>query len=151
VAQALLPVFDRAMYQPLTQARVPVPPLQSLPKLPKRGPRGEEEKVCLAPAIRRAESGHGNGGSTERAYNASPLMLATTPIVRIPDPVETSMGSEVINVPVRSRRQPLMVRDAGSNTSWPHRAAHINVETSTELQDAELTYLDRPFLGAEKN
>jgi hypothetical protein len=102
-------------------------------KLPKRGPRGEEEKVRLAPAIRRAESCHGNGGSTERAYNASPLMLATTPIVRIPDPVETSMGSEVINVPMRSRRQPLMVREAGPDTSWPQGAAHVNVEASAKL------------------
>jgi hypothetical protein len=29
-------------------------------------------------------------------------MLAMNPVVRTPDPVEAGMGSEVINVPVRS-------------------------------------------------
>jgi hypothetical protein len=78
-------------------------------------------------------------------------MLATNPVVRIPDPVEAGMGSQVINVPVRSRRQLLMVRNAGSDTSRPVRAAHVNVETSAKLQWAELPYLDRPFLGTEKD
>jgi hypothetical protein len=144
---------------PLTQAKdidrrclsLPNNPLRFLPKLLKRGPPREEEKVRLAPAIRRAESSDGNGGSPQRADNASPSMLATNPVVRIPDPVETAMGSQVINVPVRSRRQPLMVRDAGSDTSRPHRAAHVNVEPSSKLQWAEFPYLDRPFLGTEKD
>jgi hypothetical protein len=78
-------------------------------------------------------------------------MLTTNPVVRIPDPVETGVGSQVINVPVRSQRQLLMVRDAGSETPRPHRAAHVNVETSSKLQWAELPYLDRPFLGTEKD
>jgi hypothetical protein len=78
-------------------------------------------------------------------------MLATNPVVRIPDPVETGMGSQVIYVPVRSKRQLPMVRDAGSDTSRPHRAAHINVETSSKLQYSKLPYLDRPFLGTEKD
>jgi hypothetical protein len=78
-------------------------------------------------------------------------MLATNPVVRIPDPVETGMGSQVIDVPVRSRRQLLMVRHAGSDTSRPDRAAYVNVETSSKLQWAELPYLDRPFLGTEKD
>ena len=78
-------------------------------------------------------------------------MLATNPVVRIPDPVETGMGTQVINMPVRSRRQLLMVRDAGSDTSRPDRAAHVNVETSSKLQYSKLPYLDRPFLGTEKD
>jgi hypothetical protein len=78
-------------------------------------------------------------------------MLATSPVVRIPDPVETGMGSQVINVPVRSQRQLLVVRDAGPHTSRPERAAYVNVETSAKLQWAELPDLDRPFLGTEKD
>jgi hypothetical protein len=78
-------------------------------------------------------------------------MLATNPVVRIPDPVETGMGSQVIDVPVRSRRQLLMVRHASSDTSRPDRAAYVNVETSSKLQWAELPYLDQPFLGTEKD
>jgi hypothetical protein len=78
-------------------------------------------------------------------------MLATNPVVTIPNPVETGMGSQVINVPVRSQRQLLMVRDTGSHTSRPDRAAHVNVETSAKLQWAQLPYLDRPFLGTEKD
>ena len=61
------------------------------------------------------------------------------------------MGSQVINVPVRSQRQLLMVRDAGPDTSRPDRAAHVNVETSAKQQWAELPYLDRPLLGTEKD
>jgi len=61
------------------------------------------------------------------------------------------MGSQVINVPVRSQRQLLMVRDAGSDTSRPDRAAYVNVEASSKLQGAELPYLDQPFLGTEKD
>jgi hypothetical protein len=78
-------------------------------------------------------------------------MLAENPVVRIPDPVETGTGSQVINVPVRSWRQLLMVRDAGSDTSRPERAAHVNVENSSKLQWAELPYLDQPFLGTGKD
>ncbi len=78
-------------------------------------------------------------------------MLATNPVVRIPNPVETGMGSQVINVPVRSQRHLLMVRDAGSDTSRPDRAAHVDIETSSKLQWAELPYLDRPFLGTEED
>jgi len=78
-------------------------------------------------------------------------MLATNPVVTIPNPVETGMGSQVINVPVRSQRQLLMVRHAGSHTSPPNRAAHVNVETSAKLQYSKLPYLDRPFLGTEKD
>gem|GEM_PF-689458 len=129
----------------------PYTPLRFLPKLLERWPSREEEKVRLAPAIRRAESSDGNGGSPQRADNASPLMLATNPVVRVPDPVETGMGSQVINVPVRSQRRLLMVRDAGSDTSRPDRAAHVDVETSSKLQWAELPYLDRPLLGTEKD
>jgi hypothetical protein len=44
-----------------------------------------------------------------------------------------------------------MVRDAGPDTSRPERAAHVNVETSSKLQWAELPYLDQPFLGTEKD
>jgi hypothetical protein len=78
-------------------------------------------------------------------------MLATNPVVRIPDPVETGMGSQVINVPVRSRRQLLMVRDAGSDTPRPDRAAHVNVETSSKLQWAEFPDLDQLSPGTEKD
>ena len=78
-------------------------------------------------------------------------MLATNPVVRIPNPVETGMGSQVINVPVRSQRQLLMVRHAGPHTSRPDRAAYVNIETSAKLQWAELPYLDQPFLGTEKD
>ena len=78
-------------------------------------------------------------------------MLATNPVVRIPDPVETGMGSQVINVPARSRRQLLMVRDAGSDTSRPERVAHVNVETSSKLQWAEFPDLDPLILGTEKD
>jgi hypothetical protein len=78
-------------------------------------------------------------------------MLATNPVVRIPDPVETGMGSQVIHVPVRSRRQLPMVRDAGSYTSRTERTAHVNVETSSKLQCSKLPYLDRPFPGTEED
>jgi len=43
------------------------------------------------------------------------------------------------------------VRDAGPYTSRPEGAPHVNVETSPKLQYSELPYLDRPFLGTEKD
>jgi hypothetical protein len=78
-------------------------------------------------------------------------MLATNPVVRIPDPVETGMAPQVINVPVGSRRYFAMVCDAGPHTSRPQGAAHVNVETASKLQGAELPYLDQPFPGTEKD
>jgi hypothetical protein len=116
-----------------------------------RWPHGEEEKVRCALAIRRAEPSDGHGGSPQRADDASPLMLATNPVVRIPDPVEAGMGSQVINVPVGARRQLLVVRDAGSNTSRPDRAADVNVETFSKLQSAEFPDLDQLSAGTEKD
>jgi hypothetical protein len=78
-------------------------------------------------------------------------MLATNPVVRIPDPVETGLWPQVINVPVRALRILLMVRDAGSHTSRPERAAHVNVEPSSKLQAPELSDLDPLFPEAKKD
>ena len=78
-------------------------------------------------------------------------MLATDLVVRIPDPVEASVGTQVINVPVRSLRHLLMVRDTGLHTSRPHRAANVNVETSSELQRAEFPDLDQVIPGTKKD
>ena len=78
-------------------------------------------------------------------------MLATNPVVRIPDPIETGMGSQVINVPLGARRQLLMVRDAGPDTSRPGRAADVNVDTSSKLQWAEFPDLDQLSPGTEKD
>jgi hypothetical protein len=125
--------------------------LHSLPKLIEGWPHCEEEKVRLALAIRRAEPGDGNGGSPQRADDASPLMLATNPAARIPDPIETGVGAQVINVPVGAWRQLLMVRDAGPDTSRPDRAADVNVETSLKLQLAEFPDLDQLSPGTEKD
>jgi hypothetical protein len=119
-------------------------------KLSERGPPGEEEKVRLAPAIRRAESHDGNRGSPQPADDASPLMLATNRAVRIPDPVEAGVGSEVVNVPVRSRRQLPMARDASPDASRPQGAADINVETASKPQRPELPDLHQPLPGKEK-
>jgi len=61
------------------------------------------------------------------------------------------MGSQVINVPVGSRRCLAMVRDAGLHASRPQGAAHVNVETATKLQGAEFPDSDQSFLGTEKD
>ena len=82
---------------------------------------------------------------------ARPLMLATNPVVRIPDPVEACVGPQVINVPVRLRRYLLVVRDAGPHASRPHGAAHVNVETSPELERAEFPDLDQSCPGTRKD
>jgi hypothetical protein len=78
-------------------------------------------------------------------------MLATNRAVGIPDPIEAGVGSEVINVPVRSRRQLPMVSDASPDASRPQGAANINVETASKLQRPELPDLDQPLPGTEKD
>jgi hypothetical protein len=61
------------------------------------------------------------------------------------------MGSQVINMPVRSRGYLAMVRDAAPHTSRPQGAAHVNVETATKVQGAEFPDSDQSFLGTEKD
>jgi hypothetical protein len=78
-------------------------------------------------------------------------MLATDPVVRIPDPLEAGMGPQVINVPVRSLRHLLMVSDTSSDASRPNRAANVNVETSSKLQWAEFPDLDQLLPGTKKD
>jgi hypothetical protein len=78
-------------------------------------------------------------------------MLATNRVVRIPDAVEVGMGPQEINVPVRWLRHLPMVREAGSHTSRPDRAAHIKVETSSKLQGAEFPDLDSLLPGTKKD
>jgi hypothetical protein len=120
-------------------------------ELPERRPLGEEEKVRRAVAIRGAESHDGNGSSAQGLDDASPLMLATNPAVRIPDPLKTSLGPQVINVPVRPLRNLVMVRNARAHTSRPERAAYVNVETSLKLQRGELPDLDPLSPGTKKD
>jgi hypothetical protein len=78
-------------------------------------------------------------------------MLATNRAVRIPDPVEAGVGSEVINVPARLLRHLLVVRDASPDASRPQGATNINVETASKLQRPELPDLDQPLQGTEKD
>jgi hypothetical protein len=82
---------------------------------------------------------------------ASPLMLATNPAMGIPDPVEPRMGPQVINVPVRPPRHLLMVRDAGPHPTRPQGAAHVNVETTAQLEGAESPDLDQLIPGTKKD
>jgi hypothetical protein len=120
-------------------------------ELPERGSLGEEEKVRLAVAVRRAESCDRNGSSAQGVDEASPLMLATNPVARIPDVFEAGVGPQIINVPVRSLRRLLMVYDAGSDTSRAERAADVNVETPSKLQGAEFPDLDQLIPGTKKD
>ena len=78
-------------------------------------------------------------------------MLATSRIVRIPDPVDAGMGPQEINVPVRAVRHLLMVRDAGLNASRPQCTANVNVETSSQLECAEFSDLDQLSSGTKKD
>ena len=76
-------------------------------------------------------------------------MLATGPAVRRPNPVEPGVGPQVINMPVRSLRPLLMVRDAGPQASWPQGAADVNVEASTHFEWTEFPNLN-PLLARTK-
>ena len=78
-------------------------------------------------------------------------MLATDPVVRIPDPDEAGMGSQVINVPVRSRRCLAMVRDAGLHASRPQGAAHVNVVAAPQFEHTEFSDLDPLWTGTRKH
>jgi hypothetical protein len=78
-------------------------------------------------------------------------MLATNPVVTIPDPVETHLGPQVINVPVRPLRHLAMVRDAGAHASRPERAAYVNIETTLKLHEREFPDLDLLFPGTKKD
>jgi hypothetical protein len=78
-------------------------------------------------------------------------MLAANLAVRIPDPVEAGMGPQIINVPVGPLRDLLVVRDAGLNAARTHGAAHVNVETSSQLECAEFPDLDHVSSGTRKN
>lgn len=78
-------------------------------------------------------------------------MLATNPVVGIPDPLEADMAPQVINVPVRPRRHLLMVRDSRPHTSRPQGAAHVNVETSSKLERAEFPNSDQLSPGTKKD
>lgn len=76
-------------------------------------------------------------------------MLATSPAVRRPNPVEPGVGPQVINMPVRPLRHLLMVRDAGPQASRPQGAADVNVETSTQFEWTEFPDLN-PLLARTK-
>jgi hypothetical protein len=61
------------------------------------------------------------------------------------------MGPQVINVPVRPLRNLLVVRDAGPHAARSHGAAYVNVETSPNFEQAELSDLDHLSSGTRKN
>jgi hypothetical protein len=78
-------------------------------------------------------------------------MLATNLVVRVPDPVESGMEPQIINVPVRALRHLLMVRDAGPHPTRPLGAANINVKTSSQFERAEFSDLDQLIPGTKKD
>jgi len=82
---------------------------------------------------------------------ARPLVFATNRIVRIPDAVEPRMGPQVIDVPVRPRRNLPVVRDAAADASRPQGTADINVETSSQLEYAESPNLDQLIPGTKED
>jgi hypothetical protein len=78
-------------------------------------------------------------------------MLATSPAVRRPNPVDPDVGPQVINMPVRSLRHLLMVRDAGPQASWPQGAADVNVIASTQPKYAESPNSDQLIPGTKED
>ena len=76
-------------------------------------------------------------------------MLATGPAMRRPNPVEPRVRPQKINMPVRSVRHLLMVRDAGPQASRPQGAADVNVEASTQFEWTEFPNLN-PLLARTK-
>jgi len=82
---------------------------------------------------------------------AGPLMLATNRAVTIPDAVESRMGAQIINVPVRPLRHLPMVRHAGADASRPQGTANISVETSMQVEHAESPNLDQHVPGTKKD
>jgi len=82
---------------------------------------------------------------------ASPAMLATRLLVRSPNPLEPRVGPQIINMPVRSLRQLLVVRKAGPQASRPQGAAHVNVEASTQFEGTELPDLNPLLTGTKED
>jgi hypothetical protein len=74
-------------------------------------------------------------------------MFAANPAIGVPDPVESGVRPQVIDVPVRPLRCLLVVRNAGAHASRPEGAAHINVEAGSKLEGTELPDLDQLVPG----
>jgi len=60
-------------------------------------------------------------------------MLQTPSVETVADFVESGMRSQVVDVPMRPKRELAMMGESGMDASRPERAANINVKARLKL------------------
>ena len=61
-------------------------------------------------------------------------MFPTPRIIRVPDRCKRRDQAQVIDVPMRSGRAPLVVRDARAHAARAERTANIDIEAGTHVE-----------------
>ncbi len=77
-------------------------------------------------------------------------MLATLPVVAIPDLFKRRVPPQVVNVPVRAVGRLQVVREPGADASATECAANVHVETGLEPQRAQSSDMDKAFRSRGK-
>jgi len=99
----------------------------------KRRSLPEEEEVRLASAIGGSKADQRNGGSFRTFDAFRPNMLQTPTVATVPDFFDSGMRPQVVDVPVRLKRDLEMMGESGANASWPERAADIDIKARLKL------------------
>ena len=111
----------------------------------------EEVKVGVASAIRGPETRRRDRCLLHLLHHACPLVLASFPIVPEPNGMKPGVRSQIVDVPVRSCGQLLVVGDPGPQATRPQRAAKVNVIPALKLHYSQAPDLNPGFARTGKD
>ena len=110
----------------------------------------EEVKVRRAAAIRGSIPGDRDCCVLHLQHRACPLVLVSSPIVGEPHGMKPSVRSQIVDVPVRSCGQLLMVGDPGTQATRPQRAPQVNVIPALKLHRSQAPDLNTGIARQER-
>ena len=99
-----------------------------------RRPPAEAKQMGSAPAVGGAESGQRCLSARQLEQHARPLVFPAPRIVRVPDASQSGMQAQVIDVPVRPRRQLPVMRQARTDTAGTEGAANVHIPAGPQRQ-----------------
>ena len=94
----------------------------------------EAKQMGPAPAVGGAEPGQRHLGARQLQQHVRPLVFAAPRIVRVPDALQSGPQAQVIDVPVRPRGQPAVMRQAPANAAGTEGAANVHVPAGPQHQ-----------------
>lgn len=97
----------------------------------------EANQMRRTRAVRRAEAVQRHLSARQLLHHPCPFMLPAGRVMRVPHAFQLGVQTQMVDVPVRPRRQLPVMRQSGADAAGAEGAADVNVPTGPQRQVAQ--------------